>query len=219
MKQLPSSILEKDKNMIYSIAIKFKNIVEIEDAFQAGVIGLIKAYNNYDENKNPNFSSYAYKYILGEISALSTDNRNIRVSKDYFKLYKAYLQSKSFLTNRFDREVSISEVSSFMKVDERIINDVIAKCAFTVSLNDELNDEEYTVYDTLGVDNTERVNDMIDLKDAITKLSLEERKLLTLRYYKNYTQEEAAKELNISQVSVSRNEKVLLNKMKVMMNV
>ena len=219
MKKLPCSILESDKNLIYSTALKFKNILEIEDAFQAGVIGLIKAYNNYDESKNTNFSSYAYMYIYGEIVSLCNDNRNIRVSKDYFKIYKAYLKSASLLTNKLNREVTISEVADFMSVDVKLLEEVIASCAFTVSLNESVNDEDYTLENVLGEDSRAQIDNKIDLKDAIDNLTNEERNLILLRYYKNYTQSEVAKKLNMSQVSVSRNEKVILKKMKTMMNV
>ena len=219
MKKIPEELLEEDKNLVYSIAIKFKNLIDIEDAFQAGVIGLIKAYNNYEEEKNSNFSSYAYMYIYGEIVSLVRNNRNIKISDEYFKVYQAYEKSKSFLMNHLNREVSLDEVSKFMKVDYSYLSYVLSVVKFTISFNGELNDEDYSLEKVIGFDNSESIDNMIDLKDALLSLDEKERELIMLRYYKNYTQSEVAKKLLMSQVGVSRSESNILRKMHDIMKV
>ena len=212
MNKLPLEILEKDKNMIYSIAVKFKNVIEIEDAFQAGVLGLIKAYNNFNKKSDSSFSSYAYMYIYGEIVSAIKDNRNIKVSDEYFKIYKSYEKCKMFLLSKNGKEPSMIEIASFMNIDPSYLSDVISKCSFTVSLNIDTDGEEYSYLDLMGEDNSEIIDNIIDLKMAIRNLSNTDRKLIILRYMKDYTQSKTASVLNMSQVEVSRRENSILKK-------
>ena len=219
MKKIPEVILEEDKNLVYSVAIKFKNLIEMEDAFQAGVIGLIKAYNNYEENKHTNFASYAYMYIYGEIVSLVHNNRNIKISSEFFKIYQLYEKSKNYLMNHLNRNVTLQEVSQFMKIDYSYLSYVISLAGFTVSFDGELNSEDYSLEKVIGFDNSQSIDDSIDLKSALSSLSERERELINLRYFKNYTQSEVAKRMLMSQVQVSRSESNILKKMRGIMEV
>ena len=214
MKRLPDELIDKNKHLIYSIAIKFRKVCELEDAFQAGVIGLIKAYNNYDINSGSEFSSYAYMYIYGEILSTIKSNRNIKVSSEYIKVYKAYEKTRDYLSSKLFKEPSLDEISSFMNIDSGYLGNVIEACSFTVSTSDNLNDNGFSLEDVLGEDNTDNIDRLIDLRRAIEKLTSDERKLITLRYFKDYTQSETARILDISQVQVSRYESAILRKIR-----
>ena len=207
-------ILEENKNLIYKIASKYRNYYNIEDLFQVGCIGLIKAYNNYKSNFDAEFSSYAYKYIFGEIIEYIKNDRNVKVSTDMMKIYKAFEKTKEFLTLKLNKEPSLVEISSFMNIDSNYLANVINTCKFTVSLEASLNDKEFSLEKVVGSDNTETIDKLLDLKKEISKLSEEERKLIDLRYFKDYTQCETAKIMNMSQVKVSRNESLILKKIK-----
>lgn len=175
---------------------------------------MIKAYKNYDKNSNAKFSTYAYKYIQGEILAFLKTDRSIKISSDYLKLYKSYNKCKEYLTQKNGKIPSLTEISIFMNVSEKMLIDAFLACEFVSSL-DEQNEEGLNLYETLGEIEEENYEDKILLENEIEKLNEIERELIKCRYYKDLTQNETAEYLNISQVQVSRLEKKSLEKIKV----
>lgn len=204
--------LMETKDMIYKICYKYSKYYSVEDLFQVGVIGLMKAKRNFNSNMNTKFTTYAYNYILGEIIEFIKNDRTIKVSSDTLKLYKAYEKSKDFLTNELGRNVTLEEVSKFMNVDINLLSDTIIKSEFVLSTDTKLSDD-FTLEQIAGKDTRKQIDDLIDLRDELKKLTNEERKLIELRYFKDYTQNETAEVLNMSQVQVSRNETKILKKM------
>ena len=204
--------LMETKDMIYKICYKYSKYYSVEDLFQVGVIGLMKAKRNFNSNMNTKFTTYAYNYILGEIIEFIKNDRTIKVSSDTLKLYKAYEKSKDFLTNELGRNVTLEEVSKFMNVDINLLSDTIIKSEFVLSTDTKLSDD-FTLDQIAGKDTRKQIDDLIDLRDELKKLTNEERKLIELRYFKDYTQSETAEVLNMSQVQVSRNETKILKKM------
>lgn len=204
--------LMETKDMIYKICYKYSKYYSVEDLFQVGVIGLMKAKRNFNSNMNTKFTTYAYNYILGEIIEFIKNDRTIKVSSDTLKLYKAYEKSKDFLTNELGRNVTLEEVSKFMNVDINLLSDTIIKSEFVLSTDTKLSDD-FTLEQITGKDTRKQIDDLIDLRDELKKLTNEERRLIELRYFKDYTQSETAEVLNMSQVQVSRNETKILKKM------
>ena len=204
--------LMETKDMIYKICYKYSKYYSVEDLFQVGVIGLMKAKRNFNSNMNTKFTTYAYNYILGEIIEFIKNDRTIKVSSDTLKLYKAYEKSKDFLTNELGRNVTLEEVSKFMNVDINLLSDTIIKSEFVLSTDTKLSDD-FTLEQIAGKDTRKQIDDLIDLRDELKKLTNEERRLIELRYFKDYTQSETAEVLNMSQVQVSRNETKILKKM------
>lgn len=212
IKDLEEVILE-NKNFIYKIASKYSKHYNIEDLFQVGTIGFIKAYKNYKES-NTKFTTYAYKYVLGEIIEYIKNDRNMKVSSDMLKLYKSYVQTKEYLSHEYSRCVSTYEVSAYLRVDEQILNEAILKSEFAVSLERDLNDDNFTLEKIIGFDRTNTIDDLIDLKNELNSLTPYERKIIELRYLKDYTQSETATILGLSQVQVSREESKVLKKIR-----
>ena len=200
------SLIEANKNLIYKIALKYKNSYNIEDLYQVGVIGLIEAYKNYDRNSNTKFSSYSYMYILGNIIEFIKKDRSLKVSDNVSKLYNAYEKSKEFLTQKFQRDPTMSEISEFMKVDERVIYEIVLSKERVSSLDEKINDTEYDNYEIIGEDNRENIDNRIVLNNSISKLNEIDKQIIKYRYYNDYTQRETAEFLNMSQVQVSRHE-------------
>ena len=99
-----------------------------------------------------------------------------------------------------------------MNIDISYLSNIINSCAFTISVNEKSEEDEFCLLDVLGVDNTDDMDKLIDLRTALGTLKEKERELINLRYYKDYTQTETAKELNMSQVEVSRTESKILKK-------
>lgn len=206
-------LINDNKNLIYKIAGKYSYHYDMEDLYQVGVIGLIKAYKNYNFNSNAKFSTYAYSYILGEILEFIKNDRNIKVNSNDIKLYKAYQKAVEFLTHKNSRVPSFSEVCRFLEVPEEIVYNSLISSEFTISLDNEIN-EVKNYYEILGEDNSEKLNDLICLKNEIEKLKTIEKEIINYRYYKDYTQNETADILGISQVQVSRYEKNILSRIK-----
>lgn len=207
-------LVKENAKLIYKIASKYSSYYSIEDLFQEGVKGLDKARRNYDSNSNTKFSTYAFKYILGEIVTYVKNDRNIKVGSDTLKLYQEYVKTYEYLTNKLNRYPSLEEVCAFLGVNPTLVVDAINKCEFTVSLETALTEDNFTLEEVTGIDNTSKIDDLIDLKTELENLTPEERKLIELRYFGDYTQTETANYLNMSQVQVSRSEQKILKKIK-----
>ena len=200
------TLIKESEGLIYKIASKYSMYYSIEDLYQVGTIGVIKAYKNYKRDKSVKFSTYAYKYILGEIIEFIRCDRNIKVSEEYMSLYKRYLSIKSMLTSKLEREPSFSEISSFMEIDECVLRNVIETIAFTKSTDES--DYDY------GNDKREEIDNKILLDNELSSMDEFDRSLIEFRYYQGYTQSETADALGVSQVKVSRQEKLILSRMK-----
>ncbi len=201
-----SILIKETEGLIYKIASKYKSYYSIEDLYQVGSIGVIKAYKNYKKDSSVKFSTYAYKYILGEIIEFIRCDRNIKVSEEYMSLYKKYLSIKSMLTERLEREATFKEICTFMEIDERVLLNVIETISFTKS-TDESN------YD-YGNDKREEIDNKILLDNELNNMDEFDRNIIEYRYYQGYTQSETADVLGVSQVKVSRQEKLILNKLR-----
>jgi len=208
-----TNVIINNENLIYSIINKYSNYYDVDDLYQVSVIGMIKAYNNYKECYNTKFTSYAYTYIFGEIVKFINESKSFKVSKDYRSLYKKINEAKTILTQKLMKEPSNYELSLFLEIDEKLIEDVINVNQTVDSLDREIMEDGKKVflYDVVGeeVDNVEN----IFLYDQLDKLSKEELMLLKKRYFYDKTQSEVANELGVNQVKVSREEKKILKKL------
>lgn len=200
------TLIKESEGLIYKIASKYSMYYNIEDLYQVGTIGVIKAYKNYKRDTSVKFSTYAYKYILGEIIEFIRCDRNIKVSEEYMSLYKRYLSIKSMLTSKLEREPSFSEIALFMEIDEGVLRNVIETIAFTKSTDES--DYDY------GNDKREEIDNKILLDNELSSMDEFDRSLIEFRYYQGYTQSETADALGVSQVKVSRQEKLILSRMK-----
>lgn len=201
-------LILENKNMIYKIASRYSSCYDIDDLFQVGAIGLIEASKHYDSSLNVKFSTYAFKYILGEISKFIKNDRNIKVSVEYLKIYRSYNKAKDLLQQKYGRQVSDFEISEFMNIDIILLNDVIKSVEFTLSFENDLTYNSYAVDNTNELDMREDINSSIEKLDEITK------KIIEFRYYKDYSQSETAKALGLSQAKVSRKENYALKYIK-----
>ena len=200
------TLIKESEGLIYKIASKYSMYYSIEDLYQVGTIGVIKAYKNYKKDTSVKFSTYAYKYILGEVIEFIRCDRNIKVSEEYMSLYKRYLSIKSMLTSKLEREPSFSEIALFMEIDEGVLRNVIETIAFTKSTDES--DYDY------GNDKREEIDNKILLDNELSSMDEFDRSLIEFRYYQGYTQSETADALGVSQVKVSRQEKLILSRMK-----
>lgn len=189
---------------------------EKDDLYQVAMIGLINALNNYKENKNTKFSTYAYFYILGEVKKFIRESSVVKVSKDLSNLNSSIEKARNYLIQRLGREVSDFEIANFLEIDEKQIQDARMSNLFLKSLDYET-EEDQELYDFIGYNDDNYNIDYILLNDEINKLDSMDKKIILERYREGLTQTEVSKKLGISQVKVSRLEKDILVRLRTRM--
>lgn len=200
-------IIKLHERLIYKIATKFPTIPK-EDSYQAGVIGIIKAYKNYKDDGQTKFTTYAYQYIFGEMHDLLLISNPIKLNKDILRTYKKIEHTRSLLCQQLGYIPSIKTVAEYLNIQESVVYDVYNATASIMSLDTE---ENRPIYEMLPDEHQKEKN--LDVRESFKVLTEPERKIINLRYYQDYTQSETAKKLGMSQVSVSRYEKKSLSKM------
>lgn len=199
--------------LVLSIAQRFINSKEnMDDIFQVGCVGLMKAIDNFDVSLNVQFSTYAVPMIIGEIKRFLRDGSAMRVSRSLRDTAYQVMKSKERLQQDRAEEVNIEEVATDLNLTIREVYDAIDAISSPLSLNDALvneSDEEMKLSDQIA-DTEHSVDkwiDHTDLLDAIKLLDEREREILNLRYFVGKTQMEVSDEVGISQAQVSRLEK------------
>lgn len=209
-------LIKENKRLICSIINKYTNYYEFDDLYQVSVIGIIKAYQNFDNSYNVKFTTYAYKYILSEVINFINNSKLIKVSRDYQKIYKKILEARTLLTQKLMKEPTTKDLSLFLEIDERIINDVLQSKDNIKSLDEilESDDKKITLLDTItSSDNNIDLN-YLQLQESLNTLTKEELELINYRYFQDKTQSEIAHIFGTNQVKISRNEQKILKKLK-----
>ena len=201
------------ENLVFSIISKYGNYFDKDDLYQVGMIGLIDAYKHFDESVGVKFSSYAYYYILGEVTKFVRENRSVKVSKDFIKLNSSIEKCRDVMRQKLGREPTDIEVSLFLEIDEEKVSEVRNSMQEVKSL-DFCYEEDISLYNSVMCFDNETSADVLDLRSEISRLSEEEKALIDVRYYQEMTQSEASKKLGISQVQVSRKEGKILEKLR-----
>lgn len=207
-----SEIIEANKGLIYKAASKFYN-AEREDLYQVGAQALLKAYKNYHNDGTTKFSTYAYKYIYGEMYALACGNNTIKINKYLLKVRKLVEKTRYDLAQKYGKIPNNTELALYLEIDEDIINQATMSAELIKSLDDQLENER-SIYETVGTEERISVDDQIDITDSLDRLNDSEREIIKARYYNDMTQSEVARKLNMTQVMVSRYEKKGIEKMR-----
>lgn len=216
-------LINGNLKLVLSILKKYSGRTDnMDDLFQVGCIGLIKAIDNFDLGHEVRFSTYAVPMILGEIKRYLRDNNSVRISRSIKDTAYKALKTKEELTNNFGKEPTISQIAEKMNLTEFEISNALNSLKDTISMFEPIyNDGGDVIYleDQLGSD--EGYYDLdtkISLKKALDKLKDKERYILTQRYLIGKTQMELAEEIGISQAQISRLEKSGLANVKKMIN-
>lgn len=202
--------------LVLSVIQRFSGRKEVvDDLFQVGCIGLIKAIDNFDLSQNVQFSTYAVPMIIGEIRRYMRDNNSIRVSRSIKDTAYKALQVKERLFYQNNREPTINEIAKELEIPTEDVVVAFDAIQDTVSLFDPVYQEGN---DTLCVmdqvkdteQNSDAWDSSITLNSALDRLSEREEKIIRLRFFDGLTQMEIADEIGISQAQVSRLEKTAL---------
>ena len=208
------SIIEENMGLVRSIAFRFRDRgTDLEDLIQIGTIGMIKAVRSFSFEREVAFSTYAVPLIMGEIKRHLRDDGPIKISRVYKKLSMDLGKARNKILTDEGREPSVSELAELCSIsieDAAIALEAINPIS---SISETFGDDEkLTLESQLTSDDNEieRMNDQIALSQAISKLPIDWRKIIILRYFRNMTQQQVADMLGLSQVKVSREEKKIL---------
>lgn len=212
-------MIKGNLRLVLSVIQRFTNRGEnLDDLFQVGVIGLIKAIDNFDTSLDVRFSTYGVPMIIGEVRRFLRDNNALRVSRSMRDTAYHAMQIKEKLINKNNREPTVEEIAKEMNVPKETVVLALEAIVEPVSLYEPVfSDGDDTIYvmDMLSNNNSDsNWLEEISFKESLKNLSDREKKILSLRFFKGKTQMEVAKEIGISQAQVSRIEKGALNQIK-----
>ncbi len=218
-KQAREEMINGNLRLVLSVIQRFSNRGENpDDLFQVGCIGLIKAIDHFNCEKDVKFSTYGVPMIIGEVRRYLRDYNAVRVSRSMRDTAYRAMQVKERLTAENNREPSVEEIARELDLPKENVVIALEAIVEPVSLYEPVfSDGTDTIYvmDQLGDSNNDRNwMDELALKDAIRSLNDREKKILSLRFFRGKTQIEVADEIGISQAQVSRLEKAALNKIK-----
>lgn len=215
-----NELLTHNSPLIKSVIKFYKNKgVEYQDLYQLGAIGFVKAINNFDENFNVKFTTYAVPMVAGEVKRFLRDDGTIKVSRTIKNLQ---IQINKFIQDYKNQNQgyspTIEEISKKFNIEQSDVIFALDSNKAIISLDDrqdESSDRSRTILESIAEeDKTENLIDNIMLKSVIKDLQQKEKYILYLRYFQDKTQSEIAKVLNVSQVQVSRLENKLIEKLK-----
>lgn len=218
-KQARDELIKGNLRLVLSVIQRFSNRGEnMDDLFQVGVIGLIKAIDNFNLDLDVRFSTYAVPMCIGEIRRYLRDDNAVRVSRSMRDTAYKAMQVKERLINENQKEPTVEEIAKELGMKKSDVVLALEAIVDPVSLYEPVyNDGGDTIYvmDQVGDSNSD--TDWIDeimIKDEIKRLDDRERNIMYLRFMQGKTQMEVAKEVGISQAQVSRLEKNALKRIK-----
>lgn len=212
-------MIQGNLKLVLSVIQRFSNRGEpLDDLFQVGCMGLIKAIDNFNTDLQVRFSTYAVPMIIGEVRRYLRDNNSVRVSRSLRDTAYKAIRAREKLSNELNREPRVEEIAKELDMNKEDVVIALEAIVEPVSLYEPVYNEggdAIYVMDQIGDRNTpDSWMDEIMIKDSIKKLSQREKNILNLRFMLGKTQTEVAKEIGISQAQVSRLEKSALKRIK-----
>lgn len=217
---MPTETVQREKlitenmGLVHSCAGKFKGKgVEYDDLFQAGCVGLVKAADGFEAERGFAFSTYAVPVILGEIRRVFRDGGSVKVGRMLKEKSRAALLERERLTLLNDREPTLSELASALNLDLQETALILNAAMPTVSLTAD--EESGSAQLDIPVESQDgEISDSIALQQVMVTLPERDRRIIELRYFNGLTQSKTAEQLGMSQVQVSRREKVILTELR-----
>ena len=219
-KEAREEFINGNLRLVLSVIKRFYGRGEnLDDLFQVGCIGLIKAIDNFDINQGVQFSTYAVPMIIGEIKRHLRDNNSLRISRSLRDIAYKVLNTKEFLAKKYSREPTIQEIADATNFKKQDIIQAIKAMQEPISLFEPVyyeNTDDVFLMDQISDEknNTDDWIDNICINQGLKKISDREKLILKLRFFNGKTQTEVANEIGISQAQISRLEKNALKNIK-----
>ena len=217
-KEAKNALVEGNLKLVLSILKKCHNKIDnLDDLFQIGTIGLIKAIDNFDLSFGVKFSTYAVFIIEGEIKRYLRDNNQIRISRSIKELSYNIISYKERYLDKYGVYPTNEEIKTYFNIDDYELYNALNSLSEPMSIFEPIfNDGGDTIYllDQLEDKTTKDLDELIYLRDALNKIKEKERIILTKRYMYGLSQSEIAQDLSISQAQVSRIESKALENVK-----
>lgn len=211
-------VISENIGLVHACAKKFKGRgIEYDDLFQAGCVGLVKAVDAFDKSRGVKLSTYAVPVILGEIKRLFRDGGAIKVGRSLKELSLKATRFINDFTAQNAREPTINELAQVLAVEPAMAAQALEVSRVPMSLTADGEDGQVEIDIPIEAPD-ERLSELIALKQTVNKLSDKDRSLIFLRFFKNQTQTQTAKILGMTQVQVSRRERVILNSLKIQLS-
>lgn len=210
-----TELVTDNMGLVYSCANRFRGRgIEFDDLVQSGCIGLIKAVQGFDETKGFKFSTYAVPAIIGEMKRLFRDGGAVKVGRADKEKARNLMYIKEELSKKLGREPTVGEIAEKAQLDIAETSQLLCAMMPVISLTYEDDSDSQTEMDLTAGDPTEEIGEKIALKEAVNTLAERDKKLVEFRYYSGFTQTVTAQMLGMTQVQVSRREKVILQELR-----
>ena len=201
-------LVSENSGLIWSVARRyFGRGVDSDDLYQLGCLGFLKAIAGYDESYGTQFSTYAVPKISGEIRRFLRDDGSVKVSRSLKERAAIIRAARQTLEQRLGREPYLSELAAETGLAPEDIAVAETAAAPAESLQRETGEDGFTLEQALGEDEAERILERVSLREAVAALPERERQVIALRYFRDMTQDAAARVIGVSQVQVSRIER------------
>ena len=221
-KESMTQLVENNSRLIWSIVRRFSGRgYEVEDLYQIGCIGLIKAIQRFDTSFEVKLSTYAVPYILGEIKRFIRDDGPIKISRSIKELNIKIIELQKEYMNKYGKEITLDELAKELKTTKEEITMSMDSLRPVNSIEDSQyrdnkTDKTVSIIEKLstGRDEETEITNKIVIKKLISELNSKEKEIILLRYYRGKTQMQVSRMLGITQVQVSRIERKVLDNMK-----
>ncbi len=201
--------------LVHSCARRFSGRgIEYDDLFQAGCMGLVKAADGFEEERGLKFSTYAVPVILGEIRRLFRDGGTVKVSRSLKELAMRASREREGFLSREGREPTVGELADLLGVEPEQAAEALGASLPPLSLTRSGEEDEGDQIDLPVAAPEERITDRLALQQVLAELEPKDRALIVLRYLNRHTQQATADKLGMTQVQVSRRERVILSEMR-----
>lgn len=205
------TFIEKNLGLVHACAGRFRGRgIEYDDLFSAGCMGIVKAYDAFDEERGVQFSTYAVPVILGEIKKLFRDGGQVKVSRSVKELSIKINALRDEMQKTTGMQPTVGQIATALNVRPEQVAEALTAALPVLSLTPAGEEEDSPQFDVPVCGEEERIAETLSLKSALQTLPEEDRLLIRCRFFENKTQSETARLLGTTQVQISRRERRLL---------
>ena len=203
--------IENNLGLVHACANRFRGRgIEYDDLYSAGCMGLVKAYDAFDEERGVQFSTYAVPVILGEIKKLFRDGGSVKVSRSLKELSLKINAARDTLQKKTGTQPTVGELAAYLQVSPEQVAEAISAAMPVLSLTPVQDEDSPSQFDIPVNSDEEKIAETLARRETLRRLDERDRLLIRCRFYEGKTQSETAKRLGTTQVQISRRERKLL---------